>query len=188
MIEPTESPEPEPEPTEPTEPEPNEQPFLRLDPGYVPAARLGSAVSLGILFVLGAIGLGIGPGLTESDFEGLFVLRVAAATFWALLFVRAMIWPRLHFARTRYRLTEVALEIRRGVLFRSWNAVPRSRIQHTDVSSGPIQRRFGIATLIVHTAGTSNASIGLSGVSQEVAESPRDELMRGLLEREGDGV
>ena len=55
--------------------------------------------------------------------------------------------------------------------------VPRSRIQHTDVSQGPVQRRYGIATLRVHTAGTENASVELGGLEHGVARLVREFLL-----------
>jgi membrane protein YdbS with pleckstrin-like domain len=51
------------------------------------------------------------------------------------------------------------LEIRRGVFWRSVVNVPRSRVQHTDVSQGPLERSYGLGTLIVYTAGTDHAQV-----------------------------
>lgn len=173
--------------------EKGEQPWRRLDRGSVGAARTASLIAWGVLGGLGVLFLGGGSRLEraneiELDADDLRRLWIVAGALWLAFVARAWIWPRLVFARTRYRLSGAALEIRRGVLFHSWNAVPRSRVQHTDVACGPIQRRFGVATLLVHTAGTSNATIGLSGVSQRTAEALRDELMRGLQARDEDGV
>ena len=55
--------------------------------------------------------------------------------------------------------------------------MPRSRVQHTDVSRGPIERGFDLATLIVHTAGTENASISLGGLKAASAYAIRDYLI-----------
>ena len=55
--------------------------------------------------------------------------------------------------------------------------MPRSRIQHTDVSQGPYQRRFGLATLVVYTAGTEHASIAIEGLRHETALAFRDALL-----------
>lgn len=165
-----------------------ELPFHRLDPNYVPATRLGGIVGSTVLGMLAGTFFGVWPRITDVPEAASFWMRAGAFGFWLALMIQSWVWPTLTYRWTRYRLGDAALEIRRGVLFRSWNAVPRSRIQHTDVSSGPIQRRFGVATLQVHTAGTSNASVSLSGVSQRTAEALRDELMKGLLAREEDGV
>ena len=42
--------------------------------------------------------------------------------------------------------------------------VPRSRVQHTDVSQGPVERRFGLGTLVIYTAGTDYARVDLAGL------------------------
>jgi membrane protein YdbS with pleckstrin-like domain len=52
-------------------------------------------------------------------------------------------------------------------------------VQHTDVSQGPLQRRYGLATLTVHTAGTENAQVQLPGLPHDVALSIRDHLLPG---------
>jgi hypothetical protein len=75
-------------------------------------------------------------------------------------------------------LTADLLEIRRGVWWRSVVTVPLSRVQHTDVNQGPLQRRFDLSTLVVHTAGTQHATVKLEGLGKEVAESVRDELLK----------
>ena len=63
--------------------------------------------------------------------------------------------------------------------WRSEISVPKSRVQHTDVSQGPLQRRFGLATLVLHTAGTQHAAVSLSGLSHEAALQIRDYLIEG---------
>jgi uncharacterized protein len=55
-------------------------------------------------------------------------------------------------------------------------AVPRTRIQHLDVAQGPVQRRFGLGTLVLHTAGTFSASVALDGLAHETAMALRDDL------------
>ena len=63
-------------------------------------------------------------------------------------------WPPIEYRRTRYRVDEDLIEIERGVIFRSWIALPRSRVQHLDVSQGPMMRRHGLGQLSIYTAGT----------------------------------
>ena len=87
------------------------------------------------------------------------------------------LWPGWRYRHTRYRLDSQGLTIRRGVYWRSLTSVPKSRVQHTDVLQGPLQRRFELATLVVHTAGTQNASVSLDGVSYVDALPLRDALI-----------
>ena len=50
-------------------------------------------------------------------------------------------------------------------------------MQHTDVSQGPLERRFGLGTLIVYTAGTSHSKVNVSGLDFDVARRIRAHLL-----------
>ena len=58
---------------------------------------------------------------------------------------------------------------RAASIWRSITHVPRSRVQHTDVSQGPLERRYGLGTLIVYTAGTDHARVSLPGLAWDTA-------------------
>jgi membrane protein YdbS with pleckstrin-like domain len=92
-------------------------------------------------------------------------------------------FPAARYRHLRYRVDPDGLRIQRGVLWRRTIWIPITRVQHTDVSQGPLQRTHELATLTVHTAGTEGASIPLSGLEHGVAtrlarhlwpERPRD--------------
>lgn len=106
--------------------------------------------------------------------------------FLAVEVVCAFVMPRLHHKHTSYRVDEQGLEIRSGVLWRSIVTVARSRVQHLDVTQGPIERNYGLGRLHVHTAGTSDATITLWGVAHEQATALRDDL--GHWSSDADGV
>lgn len=80
-------------------------------------------------------------------------------------------------ARTRFVLDADGLRIRRGVFWHSETLVPRSRVQHIDLNRGPLDRRFGLASLKVYTAGTKLASVSIDGLPAERAAQLRDALV-----------
>jgi len=129
---------------------------------------IGSLVFLILLFV------GILAGSSPSQKAALPVAWGILALVGALIAWR---WPVLHHRYLRYRVDQKGVQIRRGVLWRKVISIPTSRVQHTDVTQGPAQRKFGLAKLTVHTAGTQNASIPLSGLSHDVALRLRDHLL-----------
>ncbi len=109
----------------------------------------------------------------------------AAIAFWIAwpLLVGAMagiVWkyPPARHRHLRYRIDDVGITIRDGVLWRTSSALPRIRIQHTDVSQGPLQRRYGVATLKLYTAGSRFTRIELPGLEHAVAVALRDQLQR----------
>ena len=58
--------------------------------------------------------------------------------------------------------------------------IPISRVQHLDLRRGPLERRAGLATLIVHTAGTRMSAVTVSGLDEVDAERLRDTLSHQL--------
>ena len=68
------------------------------------------------------------------------------------------------------------LQVVRGWLFHTDTIVPLVRVQHIDVTRGPLDKLFGTATLVVHTAGTHNSIVTLPGLSPGKASAIRDEI------------
>jgi membrane protein YdbS with pleckstrin-like domain len=70
-----------------------------------------------------------------------------------------------------------------GVVVRSgawWHKevwLPVSRLQHLDVVRGPLERRYGIATLALFTAGFQQHSVTLQGLDPGRALALRDALL-----------
>ena len=149
----------------------------KLDPNWVLASRLSGGIVAVVISGVNLIGLLI--AVFASKWRGPSVLLAFGG--WLLLSVALAAWtqigPALRYKRRRYRLNEMGLRIRRGLVWHAEISVPYSRIQHTDVSRGPIERWFGLSTLIVHTAGTENASVSLDGLPAPRAYRIRDLLL-----------
>lgn len=80
------------------------------------------------------------------------------------------------YRHTRWRLDASGFALRRGRLWQRDTRVPISRVQHLDLKRGPLERRFGLATLVVHTAGTRHSAVALQGLDVADAERLRDRL------------
>lgn len=116
----------------------------------------------------------------------LFGIVWLGTVFWVLLSIAAGVvlffglfpryWALREYRHASWRFTEFGLEIRRGVWWRHRITLPRDRVQHTDVVQGPVMRRFGIAKLVIHTAGTHSPSVELPGLLLGDAESLRDQM------------
>jgi membrane protein YdbS with pleckstrin-like domain len=99
--------------------------------------------------------------------------------------LRTWWWPPLSYRHLRFGVDDTGIAIESGVLWRSRIALPRVRIQHTDVSQGPLERRYDIGTLKLYTAGSRHTRIELPGLRHEDAIALRDAL---LAEGAGSGV
>ncbi len=77
------------------------------------------------------------------------------------------------------------LVVRRGRLFRSVVSVPYGRLQYVDVQSGPLERRFDMATVELHTASPQSGG-QIPGLPTAEAERLRERLAaRGESQRAG---
>lgn len=96
-----------------------------------------------------------------------------------LLIAGPCVWrlPRSHYRALQFAMDEHGIAIRRGIVWRSHIALPRIRVQHSDVSQGPLQRRYGVATLKLYTAGSRYTKIELPGLQHDDAIALRDSLL-----------
>ena len=77
---------------------------------------------------------------------------------------------------TGYALREHDIALKRGVFFRKTVILPFNRLQHAEISSGPLQRRFGLATLKLYTAGASGIDLQIDGLPADRAATLRAHL------------
>ena len=148
----------------------------QLDPRVIPMQRIGAAIFSACLAagsLIAVIGAWTGSGRSMMTLVGWGLLWISgnAALAW-----HGQRWPAIEYRYTFYRIDEQGIEIRRGVYWRRVINVPRSRVQHTDVSQGPLERRFGLGTLVIYTAGTDHAKVTLAGLDHGVALHLREQL------------
>jgi len=149
----------------------------RLDPRIVRVHRISGWITTAV--TAGPAGLALIAALPDPDLSAW--LKVLLTVLWAGLSILLGWWlqyyPALAYAHASYRIDEDVIEIRRGVVFRRIISVPRTRVQHTDVSQGPIERAHGLGTLVIYTAGTEHARIELPGLEHGRALAIRDHLL-----------
>jgi uncharacterized protein len=132
-------------------------------------------VRVGIETVVVAL-LGVGVAVLVPLFTAWSVPWWLVAVLVVANTVLSLWWTSVEFARWGWRLTDDLLEVRRGVVVRKTSLVPRSRIQNVTTTVGPLQRRFGVVTLSVHTAGTRTPNVSIQDLDAGHAEGIRRRL------------
>jgi membrane protein YdbS with pleckstrin-like domain len=89
--------------------------------------------------------------------------------FWALLAAFAYFYGTRYAEMVRYGIRDNELFYRSGVWFQSMVIIPFRKIQHCELESGPLDRRFGLASLTIHTAGGDESDISIAGLSETQA-------------------
>jgi len=147
----------------------DEADFLAVEPGYRNVLRLRLGIAWLLVTAIAAI---VDYMLLER--LGFGRILPAAALLIAVSVVAVV--PQRVYRRLRYRLTGQVLQVLRGWLFHTDTVVPLVRVQHLDVIRGPLDKLFGTASLVVHTAGTHNSIVALPGLSPERAAELRDAI------------
>ncbi|MEU9156520.1 PH domain-containing protein [Streptomyces sp. NPDC048417] len=136
-----------------------------LPPGLLRMRRLLLVVWLGLL----TLAVGLLTGLLAGPVWAAFALLPLAATAWG--------WVLLGRNWRSWRYAERAddLLISRGVLWREETVVPYGRMQLVEVTSGPVERYFGLASVQLHTAAAATDA-AIPGLDPAEAERLRDRL------------
>ncbi|HYB88408.1 MAG TPA: PH domain-containing protein [Streptosporangiaceae bacterium] len=113
---------------------------------------------------------GTGAGLAEGVAAALIVAVVVAAGAALVLW-----FARNRFRSWAYQERDEDLIVERGVLIRRLSVVPYGRMQFVDVTAGPVDRIFRLATVRLHTAAAASDA-RIPGLEREEAARLRDRL------------
>ena len=145
--------------------DPPGEPWVRVSPRLLTLRRLlllvvgaPATVAAGVLLGLALVWLGILVGLV-----GLFAL----AWGWRIVGRAVRSWG--------YAERADDLLVTRGILNRQLVVVPYGRMQYVDVTAGPLDRRFGLSTVQLHTAAAATDA-RIPGLVPAEAARLRDRL------------
>jgi membrane protein YdbS with pleckstrin-like domain len=146
------------------------EPAERLDPRAITLWKITGLLNLLPLLV----GAGfVGLALTRFGSVSFFVAFLPVLAVLVLGVVVVGIAPGLRWRRWRYEIRPDEVDLQRGILWVARTLVPLARIQHVDTRQGPLQRRFGLSTVVFYTAAGSNQ---IPELSTPVAAEVRDRI------------
>ncbi|MEK9151390.1 MAG: PH domain-containing protein [Patescibacteria group bacterium] len=133
-----------------------------------------------------------GDGISLSFLQWLWVIIPACLVF-------CFVWAKLTYHFYRYELTDAGFRKELGVIYKQYVTIPYDRIQNVDIYRGIVARILGLSDLNIQTAGASAVvtrygamGVGsegrLPGLSREVAEQLRDELIQRARQSKNQGL
>ena len=133
--------------------------FRPVDPRYLRVALIGRAIAAAIVAVGSAVLLVVLDGGNWWVLAPAMILLglIAASAVRQVIAVRHL----------GYQLRDRDVSVRRGVLMRSQETVPFVRVQHVRLRQGLVQRRFGLATVEINSAGPDVHLVGLDAENAE---------------------
>jgi membrane protein YdbS with pleckstrin-like domain len=126
-------------------------------------------LEVGVPALAAFAGLAVAGALTGSGvaYSLALVSLIAGALLWRFVGRRFGSWG--------YAERGDDLLVRRGVMFARLSVVPYGRMQFIDVTAGPLERAFGLATVRLHTAAAATDA-RIPGLEREEAARLRDSL------------
>ncbi len=98
----------------------------------------------------------------------LAALPLTALSFW---------WAKWSWQHRRMSLREHDVLLQSGVWFRATRAQSLQRVQHVKLAQGPLQRRYGLATLTLYSSGSDDADFTLADLDMNRATQLRDYIL-----------
>ena len=147
-----------------------DQPWRPIDPSYRSVLRISTLLSSLIpLAGAGAILL-LGPQHLQLPIKVLLALAVIA------LLVLLLVWIPRRVKRTEYLLRELDVHKRTGCWWHSTTSAGNNRIQHIEVTQGPLERLYGLSQLVLYTAGGGQSDIRIPGLPTATAHRLKNYL------------
>ncbi|WP_344231617.1 PH domain-containing protein [Kribbella hippodromi] len=145
---------------------PSDVSWTPVSPKLATLRRLNAGIMAGLVAIVALVAL----GLTVGWLYGLLAVVVIAlllAWSWVLIGRNQRSW--------KYAEREDELLVSHGIMFRELVVVPYGRMQFVDVTAGPLERAYGMATVELHTA-TPATDAKIPGLHPDEASRLRDRL------------
>lgn len=124
----------------------------------------GALVALAVAAVVVVLALDVPLWVLAA---ALVVLLAGGVAAWVVIGRNARYWG--------YAERDEDLYVKHGALYRRLVAVPYGRMQYVDVTAGPLEQAYGIATVHLHTA-SPHTSARIPGLPRGEAARLRDRL------------
>jgi len=145
---------------------PSDVSWTRVSPKLATLRRLNASIVAGLAAIVALLALGLTLGWLYGVLA-VVVIALALAWAWILIGRNQRSW--------RYAEREDELLVSHGIMFRELVVVPYGRMQFVDVTAGPLERAYGIATVELHTA-TPATDAKIPGLHPDEAGRLRDRL------------
>lgn len=112
-----------------------------------------------------------------AEFSDLPVIRpVLYALLAMLLFLMFFFIPR-KVKHTKYLLRTLDMHLQKGLMWRRTVSVGINRIQHMEITQGPIERMLNLSRLAIYTAGGIRSDLSIPGLQTEDAQRLKSQLL-----------
>lgn len=131
----------------------------------------GNCIPFGMLFIVATVLVTTSP-LPFLAYLGILLLGL-------VLFLLLQWYNFTEHKRRGVALREKDIAFKRGLFWHQQTLLPFNRVQHIEIHRGPIERKLGLSSLRLYTAGGSGVDLQISGLEAERA----DRMKQFILEK-----
>ncbi len=153
-----------------------EVPLTPLSTDYRKVLRLEWAITMLVLLLATAALFFVVKRLQQPSWMGI------AGAAWLLLATTWFLLMELSFRNKAYAIRDKDVIYRSGWIIQTIHTCPFNRIQHSTVAMGPLERQFGLARLILYTAGSNDADLSIPGLPESTAESLKEWITKKIAD------
>ncbi len=110
--------------------------------------------------------------------EYLLPTGVITGTVFVIILIAGQVFVNLTYKNYRFSLGDDDLSVAKGVLWKSWRFISRNRVQHVDITAGPIARLLGLVHVSIYVGGMQTAAVSIPGLTKSRGEDLRHKLIR----------
>jgi membrane protein YdbS with pleckstrin-like domain len=163
-------------------PKAEDVPFIPVERSYLTVIRIEWAISSAILLLIGTVLIFSIRSLQQP----IWISLIGGGWMFITLFYFFL--QTKSFVRKAYSLREKDLIYRSGWIVQKIRTCPFNRIQHSSVNTGFFERKYGLATLILYTAGTDDADLQIPGLKESDAYAMKEWITQKIIHEEQPGA
>lgn len=150
-----------------------------ISPDYLKILRIEWFITSIILAAIAVVLVLITDGMDET----LTMILVTGV----LIFLVGFYWitQEKAFPFRAYSVREHDIVSQSGWIVRTVKICPLNRVQNCSIHVGPLERKYGLATLSLFTAGSSGADLKIPGLQAEEAEAIRKFVLTRINDEQG---
>ena len=151
--------------------------YCSLDKKAITIMRINAFIWL---FVFGLIYFFFKSFEIEMSKEVAIGVNVAISGVFILLLLNVLVFPNIRYQRYKYYVNDEVIDVKKGLIVITRSIVPIERVQKIELTMGPIDRCYGLSTVVIYTAA---GVVTIKFLKNEVAQKITDYLNKIIKEK-----
>jgi membrane protein YdbS with pleckstrin-like domain len=112
------------------------------------------------------------------------MIRTLAPWMFGFWWIFSLIRVYKTYQKKAYALRQKDIHFKSGWIWKRQTTIPYNRIQHCELSSGPIDRLLDLTALHIYTAGGSNSDLSIPGMETQIGKQVKKMILNKIASDE----